>query len=63
MDNCYTLARRELKRLAQEGYAAESLSVERWGHVLRICELVGCVSAGVLREASDEVRKETRDDA
>jgi hypothetical protein len=42
LDNVYTIARREAARDDPRG---------RWGHVLRLCEKVGCVSrvVGVLR--------------
>ena len=37
VSNCYTLARREVNRLTKAG--GDPVSLERWQHVLRICEL------------------------
>lgn len=42
LDNVYTIARRESLRT--------ELRPEMWGHVLRLCEKVGCQSRGVLRD-------------
>jgi hypothetical protein len=51
LDNVYTLARRELRRLERAGATEiESVSGDRWGHVLRLCEQAGCQSRGVLRD-------------
>ena len=49
LGNCYMLARRELRRLERMGCKADSMSVERWQHVVRICEEAGAKSKGVLR--------------
>ena len=52
--NCHVLARRELHRLREQivtPSASRDLAIERWEHVLRICELAGAKSAGVLRAA------------
>jgi hypothetical protein len=40
LDNIFTLARREVNKDDPYG---------RWGHVLRLCERVGCKGRGVLR--------------
>jgi hypothetical protein len=54
LDNVYTMARRELNRL--EPYATpDTLAIERWGHVLRLCEKAGCQSRGVLRDNGGSV--------
>lgn len=53
LDNIYTMARRELHRL--QPIAVQSLAIERWGHVLRLCEQVGCRSRGVLRDNGGSV--------
>lgn len=51
LDNIYTLARRELRRLERAGASEiESVSGDRWGHVLRLCEQAGCQTRGVLRD-------------
>lgn len=51
LDNVFTLARRELRRLERAGATEiESVSGDRWGHVLRLCEQAGCQSRGVLRD-------------
>lgn len=58
-DNCYTLARRELRRLDREtverggtGMTPVSVAMRTWQHIIRICERAGCQGQGVLREAS-----------
>ena len=54
LDNIYTMARRELNRL--QPYAVpDTLAIERWGHVLRLCEKVGCQGRGVLRDNGGSV--------
>jgi hypothetical protein len=51
LDNIYTIARRELLRLERAGASEiESVSGDRWGHILRLCEQAGCQSRGVLRD-------------
>lgn len=42
LDNIYTIARREV--------SGRHDPRERWRHVLRLCEAVGCQPRGVLRE-------------
>ena len=49
LDNIYTIARRELNRL-QPYVIPDTLAIERWGHVLRLCEKAGCQPRGVLRD-------------
>jgi hypothetical protein len=54
LDNCYMLARRELKRLGQQMVSPtaprpDPLTIERWEHVKRICEQAGLEPHGVLR--------------
>jgi hypothetical protein len=51
-DNCYTLARRELKRLSglERDDNRALVALEAWRHIIRICERGGCAPAGVLRE-------------
>ena len=46
LDNIYTIARREMRR------TADQQRPEMWAHVLRLCEAVGCKerTVGVLRE-------------
>jgi hypothetical protein len=46
LDNIYTIARREIKRGDERG---------TWGHVLRLCEKVGCQGRGVLRDNGGSV--------
>src|SRR6185436_10186562 len=41
LDNVYTIARRELRRGDPR---------EMWGHIIRLCEKVGCKPRGVLRD-------------
>ena len=41
LDNIYTIARREAQKDDPRG---------RWGHVVRLCEQVGCQGRGVLRD-------------
>lgn len=48
VSNCHTLARRELNRL-RPYVVPDTLAIERWEHVLRICEKAGARSKGVLR--------------
>jgi hypothetical protein len=51
LDNIFTIARRELRRLERAGASEiESVSGDRWGHVLRLCEQAGCEGRGVLRD-------------
>lgn len=50
VSNCHTLARRELNRL-RPYVNPDTLAIERWEHVLRICEKAGAQSEGVLRAA------------
>src|SRR5882757_6384550 len=47
VSNCHTLARREINRLEKGGALLQM--IERWQHVLRICEKAGARSKGVLR--------------
>jgi hypothetical protein len=54
-DNCYTLARREIRRL--ESWRKDGgettpigMAVTAWEHIIRICERAGCKSTGVLRD-------------
>ncbi len=42
IDNIYTIARREANRSGGD--------IKAWGHVLRLCEKVGCQPHGVLRD-------------
>lgn len=50
VSNCHTLARRELNRT--KAFAdLDRTTRERWEHVIRICELAGAKSHGVLRTA------------
>jgi hypothetical protein len=44
LDNIYTIARREALKNDPRG---------RWGHVLRLCERVGCQGRGVLPDGTD----------
>jgi hypothetical protein len=46
LDNIYTSARRELRKGDPRGM---------WGHVIRLCEKVGCQSRGVLRDNGGSV--------
>jgi hypothetical protein len=46
LDNIYTIARREIRRGDERG---------SWGHVLRLCEKVGCQGRGVLRDNGGSV--------
>jgi hypothetical protein len=56
LDNIYTIARREVRRLERAGAAEiESVSGDRWGHVLRLCESAGCQGCGVLRDNGGSV--------
>jgi hypothetical protein len=48
VSNCHTLARRELNRL-RPYVTPDTLAIERWEHVQRICEKAGARSNGVLR--------------
>jgi hypothetical protein len=46
LDNIYTVARREASREDPRA---------RWGHVLRLCEAIGCQGRGVLRASEPTV--------
>jgi len=46
LDNIYTVARREAQRDDPRG---------RWGHVLRLCEAMGCQGRGVLKDNGGSV--------
>lgn len=46
LDNIYTIARREARCTGADPRADPR---GRWGHVLRLCEAVGCQPRGVLR--------------
>lgn len=48
LDNIYTLARRELRKMEQLSYTDEER--DGWRHVIRLCEAVGCQGRGVLRD-------------
>lgn len=55
-DNCYTLARRELRRLTRElvdnggtGMTPATMAIHTWEHIIRMCEEAGCAPDGVLR--------------
>ncbi len=50
VSNCHTLARRELNRL-RPYVNPDTLAIERWEHVQRICEKAGATTKGVLRAA------------
>lgn len=50
VSNCHTLARRELNRFRPYG-TPDTLTIERWEHIIRICEKAGARSQGVLRAA------------
>ena len=45
LDNIYTIARREV--------SGRHDPRERWRHVLRLCEAVGCQGRGVLRATEE----------
>lgn len=62
LDNVFTIARRELKRL-QNPPVDQALSVQRWEHVLRLCEDAGCKGAGVLRDNGGAVGEPEAADA
>lgn len=56
LDNIYTIARRELRRLERAGASEiESVAGDRWGHVVRLCEQAGCQGRGVLRDNGGSV--------
>jgi hypothetical protein len=56
LDNIYTIGRRELRRLERAGASEiESVSGDRWGHVVRLCEQAGCQGRGVLRDNGGSV--------
>jgi len=42
--NCYMMAKREIARLLNSRDVIDEKSLERWQHVLRFCESVGCKS-------------------
>ena len=48
LDNIYTIARRELRRLERLAYT--DAERDPWRHILRLCEKVGCHGRGVLRD-------------
>lgn len=48
LDNVYTIARRELRRLERLAYTDEER--DGWRHVIRLCEKAGCQGRGVLRD-------------
>jgi hypothetical protein len=54
LDNIYTIARREAARDDPRG---------RWGHVLRLCEKVGCQGRGVLRDNGGSLPADEAQDA
>lgn len=60
LDNIYTMARRELNRLQQPYAVPDTLAIERWRHVLQLCEKVGCQGRGVLKDNGGSMPKETR---
>lgn len=53
LDNIYTIARRELRRLEKLAYTDEER--DGWRHVIRLCEKVGCQGRGVLRDNGGSV--------
>lgn len=60
LDNIYTIARREIRRLGPDDQGQRSeptvgRSREMWSHVLRLCEKAGCQSRGVLRDNGGSV--------
>ncbi len=59
LDNVFTIARREKKRV-DSGWP---LRPEMWAHVLRLCEAAGCQSRGVLRDNGGSVEEPPAADA
>lgn len=60
VDNIYMLARRELRRLNNTGrveiiHGLDTQSVERWGHVVRLCEAVASKSDILRRSLPTEM--------
>jgi hypothetical protein len=54
LDNIFTIARREIVRLELKENP-NLTTLDRWRHVLRLCEKVGCKGRGVLRDNGGEL--------
>lgn len=57
LDNIYTLARRELRRLERLAYTDEER--DGWRHVIRLSEKAGCQGRGVLRDNGGSINGTT----